>query len=232
MPSRPDACRSLGRVPGVCRRAEDAHQGDLLCRRRRQAALLRGSVPRDYRIRRHLLVPPVEQRRRGARLQRGRVPHVGHIEPWHRGHLHGRLGLQQQVLSGFGHAWRRAAHLLRDVSRPLPYHSRGADRHNAGERHRRGSDRRVELAHLQGTHPGNHRLPRVPRGWQRRGQPWPVRLGRGRERAYSRLPHRVFGYGLRLLLPRRVPQPLRRCRHRLYSVPRRLGTVQHRRGRR
>ena len=27
-------------------------------------------------------------------------------------HLHGRMGLQQQVLGRFGHAWRRAAHLL------------------------------------------------------------------------------------------------------------------------
>ena len=32
-------------------------------------------------------------------------------------------------------------------------------------------------AHLQGTHPGYHRLPRVPRSRQRRGKPRPVRLG-------------------------------------------------------
>ena len=41
--------------------------------------------------------------------------------------------------------------------------------------------------------------------------------------------HRVFGYGLRLLLPRRVPQPLRSFGNRHHSVPRRLGSVQHRR---
>ena len=52
-------------------------------------------------------------------LQCGCVPAHSHFFDRCSRYLPRRLGLEQQVLCGFGHAWRRADDLLRDVALPL-----------------------------------------------------------------------------------------------------------------